>query len=108
MMYCLAVSSAITVLRPHVEHLQLAHANTGYRPGMAYSSASSKVNDQCFKLVGRFINHDDAIETGILKDAFDRTASLWKQRYNQLTRCVDASIMTPGAIKKLKGLLGKQ
>lgn len=62
--------------------------------------------DHCFKLVGRFINHDDAIETGILKDAFDRTASLWKNRYQQPYSMCGCVYNNPGAIKKLKSLLG--
>ncbi|SPO23332.1 uncharacterized protein UTRI_02010 [Ustilago trichophora] len=62
--------------------------------------------DHCFRLVGRFVNHDDAIETGILKDAFDRTASLWKQRYGQPYSLCGCMYNSPGAIKKLKSLLG--
>lgn len=62
--------------------------------------------DHCFHLVGRFINHDDAIETGILKDAFDRTALLWKQRYGQPYSMCGCVYNSPGAIKKLKSLLG--
>lgn len=62
--------------------------------------------DQTFDIVGRFINHDDAIETGILKDAFDRTAALWKQRYSQPYSLCGCVYNNPGAIKKLKALLG--
>lgn len=66
----------------------------------------SRYYDHTFWLVGRFINHDDAIETGILKDAFDRTAMLWKQRYNQPYSLCGCVYNSPGTIKKLKSLLG--
>ena len=62
--------------------------------------------DHCFTLVGRFLNHDDAIETGILKEAFDRTATLWKNRYGQPYSMCGCVYNSPGAIKKLRTLLG--
>lgn len=66
----------------------------------------SKYYSHCFRLVGRFVNHDDAIETGILKDAFDRTAALWKDRYGQPYSMCGCMYNDPGTLKKLKGLLG--
>lgn len=62
--------------------------------------------DQCFKLVGRFVNHDDTIETGTLKDAFDRTAMLWKNRYHQPYCMCGCVYNNPHALKKLQALLG--
>lgn len=62
--------------------------------------------DHCQMLVGRFINHDDAIETGILKDAFDRTAQLWKSKYGQPYSMCGCVYNNPGTIKKLKALMG--
>ncbi|SPC67096.1 uncharacterized protein UHOD_02699 [Ustilago sp. UG-2017b] len=66
----------------------------------------SRYYSHCFKLVGRFVNHDDAIETGTLKVAFDRTASLWKDRHGQPYSMCGCIYNDPGALKKLKGLLG--
>lgn len=66
----------------------------------------SRYYDQTFHYVGRFINHDDAIETGILKQAFDRTAALWKQRYSQPYSLCGCVYNNPGAVKKIKSLLG--
>nr|CDI52687.1 conserved hypothetical protein [Melanopsichium pennsylvanicum 4] len=62
--------------------------------------------EDCFKLTGRFINHDDAIETGILKDAFERTAQLWKQRFHQPYSQCGCLYNNPNALKKLQTLLG--
>lgn len=61
---------------------------------------------RCFLLVGRFVNHDDAIETGILSEAFDRTAMLWRQRYQQPYSMCGCVYNNPGAIKKLKSMFG--
>ncbi|KAJ1040262.1 hypothetical protein NDA10_003020 [Ustilago hordei] len=66
----------------------------------------SRYYSHCFTLVGRFVNHYDAIETGILKVAFDRTASLWKDRYGQPYSMCGCIYNDSGALKKLKGLLG--
>ncbi|KAJ1027232.1 hypothetical protein NDA18_003241 [Ustilago nuda] len=66
----------------------------------------SRYYSHCFTLVGRFVNHDNAIETGILKVAFDRTASLWKDRYGQPYSMCGCIYNDSGALKKLKGLLG--
>ncbi|EST07767.1 Protein of unknown function DUF1399 [Kalmanozyma brasiliensis GHG001] len=66
----------------------------------------AKYYDQSFRLVGRFINHDDAIETGILKNAFDVTATLWKDRYGQPFSLCGCIYNNPGTVKKLKGFLG--
>lgn len=33
--------------------------------------------------VGRYVDHDDKIEEGVLSDAFENTAKRWKARFNQ-------------------------
>ncbi|PWN93913.1 hypothetical protein FA10DRAFT_35290 [Acaromyces ingoldii] len=37
----------------------------------------------CFRLLGRFLDHDDKVEKGRLGDAFQDTADLWRKLYDQ-------------------------
>lgn len=56
--------------------------------------------------VGRFINHDDAVETSVLKESFDRTATLWREKFSQPYSLCGCVYNSPGALKKLRSLLG--
>jgi hypothetical protein len=49
---------------------------------------------------------DDAVETSTLKDAFDRTAALWRERYRQPYSLCGCIYNNPSTIKKLKTLIG--
>ncbi|KAK4695148.1 hypothetical protein P7C70_g8608, partial [Phenoliferia sp. Uapishka_3] len=43
---------------------------------------SDKYRDDCFALLGRFVDHNDRVEEGALSTAYDVTSLAWKSRYN--------------------------
>ncbi|KAK7469974.1 hypothetical protein VKT23_001411 [Stygiomarasmius scandens] len=42
---------------------------------------SNKYKNDCMKLIGKFIDHDDKVEEGKLSKSFDETCRAWKDRF---------------------------
>ncbi|EPQ27358.1 uncharacterized protein PFL1_06893 [Pseudozyma flocculosa PF-1] len=65
-----------------------------------------KYRNDVKRSVGRFVGHDDTVEMGALKDAFKKTASLWRSKYGQPYSLCGCTYEAPSAASRVKTLFG--